>query len=132
MRYGLERSVKLYYTISEVSKMTGLAQHVLRYWENEFPMLRPRKNRAGNRSYREKDIEIIRRIQQLLHVEKFTVEGAVLRLKEDPPLINDAPSSHVQPASEKVTEQQKPPLDRQTGKLMLGELRKIRELLNGV
>ncbi|MBP2680846.1 MAG: transcriptional regulator, partial [Candidatus Krumholzibacteriota bacterium] len=49
-------SAKMYYTISEVAEMTGVKAHVLRYWETEFPSLRPKKNRAGNRNYRPKDI----------------------------------------------------------------------------
>ena len=58
---------KLYYSISEVAKITGLKQYVLRYWETEFPNLKPAKNRAGNRVYREKDIEILnQRIQGLI------------------------------------------------------------------
>jgi len=82
MKYGADKDVKLYYTISEVVDMTGVPAHILRYWEQDFVMLRPRKNRAGNRSYRDRDIQLIRRIQHLLQVERFTVEGAVKRLKE--------------------------------------------------
>ena len=50
---------KLYYSIGEVSKMTGLKQYVLRYWETEFKQLNPNKNKAGNRTYRQKDIDLI-------------------------------------------------------------------------
>ena len=82
MRYGAERQTKLYYGISEVCTMTGLEKHILRYWESEFPQLRPRKNRAGNRVYRARDIDLIRRIQHLLHTERFTLEGARLKLKD--------------------------------------------------
>ena len=67
---------KLYYSISEVSKITGLKQYVLRYWETEFSQLKPPKNRAGNRTYRKKDIDIIHKIKDLLYKEKFTIEGA--------------------------------------------------------
>lgn len=67
---------KLYYSISEVSKITGLEQYVLRYWENEFEELKPSKNRAGNRIYTNKDIQIILRIKKLLRDEKYTIEGA--------------------------------------------------------
>lgn len=73
---------KLYYSISEVCTITGLEQHVLRYWESEFPQLRPKKNRAGNRAYREKDIEIINYIKHLLYEEKFTITGAKKKLLE--------------------------------------------------
>ncbi len=72
---------KLYYSISEVSKLTSLKQYVLRYWETEFPELRPSKNRAGNRIYRLNDIKTIFQIKKLLYEEKFTIEGARQKLK---------------------------------------------------
>ena len=72
---------KLYYSISEVSDLTGLAPHVLRYWETEFPELHPKKNRAGNRVYTEEDLEILERIQRLLREEKYTLAGARQALK---------------------------------------------------
>ncbi len=67
---------KLYYTISEVAKMTGLEAYVLRYWEKEFPQLHPRKNRGGSRLYTAKDIEIINQIRYLRTKEKLTIAGA--------------------------------------------------------
>ncbi len=67
---------KLYYSISEVSQMTGLEAHVLRYWETEFPMLQPKKNRAGNRAYTEREIALVERIRHLLRDERYTLEGA--------------------------------------------------------
>ena len=67
---------KLYYSIGEVSKIVGLKSYVLRYWETEFKQLSPPKNRAGNRTYRQKDIDLILQIKDLLHGEKFTIEGA--------------------------------------------------------
>ena len=67
---------KLYYSISEVSEITDLKQYVLRYWETEFPQLKPSKNRAGNRNYRSHDIDIIINIKTLLYVRKFTIKGA--------------------------------------------------------
>ena len=67
---------KLYYPISEVAQITGVKPHVLRYWETEFVELRPAKNRAGNRIYKEKDIELINRIKDLLYSKKYTIEGA--------------------------------------------------------
>ena len=79
----MEQSIKkLYYSISEVSKITGLKPYVLRYWETEFKQLAPPKNRAGNRTFRQKDIDLIQRLRQLLHVEKFTIEGARKKLSE--------------------------------------------------
>lgn len=67
---------KLYYSISEVSEMLGVKPHVLRYWETQFGALRPKKSRAGNRMYRERDVEILRQIQELLHVRRYTIAGA--------------------------------------------------------
>ena len=73
---------KMYYSISEICKMTSLEPHVLRYWESEFPQLRPKKNRAGNRAYREKDIVVIRYIKYLLYDERFTIPGARKKIAE--------------------------------------------------
>jgi DNA-binding transcriptional MerR regulator len=73
---------KMYYSISEVSEMTGVKPHVLRYWETEFPSLRPKKNRAGNRNYRPKDIKAVLVIRDLLYKEKFTISGARKKLQE--------------------------------------------------
>jgi len=67
---------KLYYSISEVARITGLEPYVLRYWEKEFPTLKPRKNRGGNRTYTLKDIELINRIKHLRTKEKLTIAGA--------------------------------------------------------
>ncbi len=76
---------KLYYSITEVSKLLGEEPYVLRYWETEFPQLRPKKNRAGNRIYTDKDIAILRAIQHLLRTERYTIEGAKERLKKFDP-----------------------------------------------
>ena len=67
---------KLYYSISEVSTITGLKQYVLRYWETEFTQLKPSKNRAGNRTYRSHDIDVIIGIKSLLYDRKYTIKGA--------------------------------------------------------
>jgi len=72
---------KLYYSIGEVSEITGLKQYVLRYWESEFPSLSPSKNRAGNRVYKERDIQYIQLIKHLLYDKKYTIEGAKQKLK---------------------------------------------------
>ncbi|MBN2281908.1 MAG: MerR family transcriptional regulator [Candidatus Marinimicrobia bacterium] len=71
---------KLYYSIGEVADMIGVKPHVLRYWESEFSILTPSKNRAGNRIYKEKDVLIVRFIKDLLYNKKFTIEGAKLKL----------------------------------------------------
>jgi len=72
---------KLYYSISEVSKITDLEQYVLRYWESEFDQLKPAKNRAGNRIYTNRDIKLILYIKKLLRDERYTIEGAKQVLK---------------------------------------------------
>ena len=73
---------KLYYSIGQVSDMTGLKQYVLRYWETEFSFLNPSKNSAGNRTYKDRDIQLIREIQNLLYKRKFTIKGAKQYLKD--------------------------------------------------
>ena len=72
---------KLYYSISEVSKITDLEQYVLRYWESEFEQLKPAKNRAGNRIYTNRDIKLVLYIKKLLREERYTIEGAKRVLK---------------------------------------------------
>jgi len=71
---------KRYYSISEVARLTSLEPYVLRYWEKEFPQLKPRKNRGGNRMYTTKDIELINRINHLRKTEKLTIAGARSKL----------------------------------------------------
>lgn len=73
---------RLYYSISEVSKIADEEQYVLRYWETEFEQLRPQKNRAGNRIYTEKDIMVIKTIKKLLREKRYTIEGAKEILKQ--------------------------------------------------
>jgi DNA-binding transcriptional MerR regulator len=73
---------KLFFKIGEVSKLTDIKPHVLRYWESEFPMLNPPKNRAAQRVYRKKDIEAILLIKTLLYNENYTISGARKRMRE--------------------------------------------------
>jgi DNA-binding transcriptional MerR regulator len=73
---------KAYYSIGEVCELTGLKPHVLRYWETQFEMLHPTKNRAGNRVFRPHEIEFILLIRHLLYEERFTIEGARKKLRE--------------------------------------------------
>ena len=82
---------KLYYSISEVSDLTGLEQHVLRFWETEFNQLVPSKNRSGNRIYTEKDIRIVLAIKILLRDKKFTIESArqYLKIKSIDEILNE-------------------------------------------
>ena len=71
-----EPDSKLYRSISEVADLVGVKQHVLRYWETQFSMLRPRKNRAGNRMYRPDEIKMLLRIRELLYDRRYTIAGA--------------------------------------------------------
>lgn len=71
---------KVYYSIGEVCDLTGLKPHVLRYWETQFDVLNPTKNRAGNRVYRSKEIELVLLVKTLLYDEKYTIEGANQKL----------------------------------------------------
>lgn len=73
---------KAYYSIGDVCDLTGLKPHVLRYWEAQFDVLRPTKNRAGNRVFRPKDIELILLVKNLLYEQKYTIEGANQKLLE--------------------------------------------------
>ena len=72
----IKKVKKLYYSISEVSEISQLKQYVLRYWETEFPSLKPKKNKAGNRIYKADDLDLILEIKNLLHKRKFTIKGA--------------------------------------------------------
>jgi len=71
---------KLYYRIGEVEGITAIPAYVLRYWESEFKLLRPKKNPAGQRLYRRRDLDLVLRIKGLLYEERLTLEGAKKRL----------------------------------------------------
>jgi DNA-binding transcriptional MerR regulator len=85
---------KLYFKIGEVAKIVGVKPYVLRYWETEFSMVRPGKTRSKHRLYRRKDVEMLMRIKELLHDQRFTIEGARkhLRAEADAPVRNGWPS----------------------------------------
>src|ERR687884_305901 len=74
---------KLFFKIGEVCEITGIQAHVLRYWESEFPMLAPQKNRAGQRTYRKRDVEMVLRIKELLYEDQYTIAGAKKRLTNE-------------------------------------------------
>lgn len=78
---------KLYYSISEVAEMTDVKPYVLRFWEKEFPLLRPKKNRGGNRTYQKREIALVNRIKNLLYEQGYTIEGARQKLSETTPEI---------------------------------------------
>lgn len=74
---------KLFFKIGEVCELAGVQAHVLRYWESEFPMLAPQKNRAGQRVYRRRDVEMALRIKELLYEDQYTIAGAKKRLAHE-------------------------------------------------
>jgi DNA-binding transcriptional MerR regulator len=74
---------KLFFKIGEVCELAGVQAHVLRYWETEFPMLQPQKNRAGQRTYRRRDVEMALRIKELLYDEQYTIAGAKKKLASE-------------------------------------------------
>ena len=78
-----EPESKLYRSISEVSELLDVKAHVLRYWESQFSMLRPKKNRAGNRMYRPEEVRLLMRIKELLYQRRYTIAGARRTLLDD-------------------------------------------------
>ena len=120
---------KLYYSISEVSKITDIEQYVLRYWETEFEQLKPQKNRAGNRIYTNKDIQLIMYIKELLREKKYTIEGAK-KILEDYTHAKPAQVSSMakQPVVEEI-ELKDEEIDKPSLKKDLQEIKSILELL---
>jgi len=118
--FGLK---KLYYSISEVSKITGLEQYILRYWETEFDMLKPSKNRAGNRIYTNKEINLILKIKKLLREEKYTIEGAK-KILED----GDEAETDILTINEPIPEKTNPPKERNSNSIKK-DLEEVRDFL---
>ncbi len=73
---------KIYFRIGEVSRLIAVEPYVLRYWESEFPDIKPSKSKSGQRLYRRKDVEILLKIKELLYEERYTIDGAKRRLKD--------------------------------------------------
>jgi len=89
--YHIKIPDKLYFKIGEVSEISGLPSHVLRFWESEFKKIKPRRTASGQRSYTRKDIETILEIKHLLYDKKFTLEGArkYLNARTEPDLLTE-------------------------------------------
>ncbi len=133
---------KLFFKIGEVCELAGVQAHVLRYWESEFPMLAPQKNRAGQRVYRRRDVEMALRIKELLYEDQYTIAGAKKRLayelrggklksaddgdarEESANHDNDAPRVRAAAAAPHKTAE-----DREALKKVASELREILALL---
>ena len=105
---------KRYFAIGEVADLCQVKPHVLRYWEQEFPQLKPVKRRGNRRYYQQEDVLMVRRIRSLLYAEGFTIGGARQRLKDQlklgsdvPETISAAPSAnspHLQPVAARATQ----------------------------
>ncbi|HEY0931245.1 MAG TPA: MerR family transcriptional regulator [Gemmatimonas sp.] len=74
--------VQEFYSIGDVCSLTELKPHVLRYWESQFKLLNPAKNRSGNRVYSRREVELILLVKHLLYTEKYTIDGARQKLDE--------------------------------------------------
>ena len=81
MESKLKLPDKIYFRIGEVSRLLSLETHVLRYWETEFPSIKPIKSKSGQRLYRRSDIEVLHLVRDLLYKQKFTIEGARRHLR---------------------------------------------------
>ena len=86
---------KRYFTIGEVSELCGVKPHVLRYWEQEFPQLKPVKRRGNRRYYQRQDVLVIRQIRSLLYEEGFTIGGARNKLAGDEGRIDVSQSQQI-------------------------------------
>ena len=110
---------KRYFTIGEVSDLCGVKPHVLRYWEQEFPQLKPVKRRGNRRYYQHDDVQMIRRIRSLLYEQGFTIGGARQRLREMPK------ASTLRAAANQATA----PVPMLKGKFTKAELKQMRSEL---
>ena len=113
---------KLYYSIGEVSEITGLKQYVLRYWESEFSQLNPSKNSAGNRNYRKADIDLINEIKDLLYDRRFTIKGAKQHLKD----------SAKQGSSTTISNDQVKTIKEKVIKLTAADLKTLKRIKSGL
>ena len=84
---------KLFYKIGEVSRIAEVEPYVLRYWETEFPFLKPRKSKSGQRIYVKKDLDLIFQIKEMLYKDRFTIEGVRKKFSESPSTVAKAPEA---------------------------------------
>ncbi|MFP4368156.1 MAG: MerR family transcriptional regulator [Candidatus Kapaibacterium sp.] len=129
---------KLYYSISEVSHIIDEEQHILRYWEKEFKVLKPRKNRGGNRIYNDKDIHILKIIKKLMRDDKMSLPGAkekiITLLKLPPDQIDFDSASHngLFPFEEKKKPKKNYNKSKKDGIHPLSETKQLKELLTEI
>lgn len=120
----LRKSDGAYRTISEVSEELDVPQHVLRFWEMQFPQVKPSRMRGSRRYYRPEDIDVLRRIKALLYQQGYTIKGAKKIVKSG--------ESVAQPVQEQLEASFAPPAraERPEIKRLIGELRNLRTLLD--
>jgi DNA-binding transcriptional MerR regulator len=138
---------RLYYKIGEACKALGIQPYVLRYWETEFPALTPSKSRSGQRVYSEKELEVIRRIKELLYEEGYTIAGAKKRLEAelaagslgespgetDEPEADDAAAAIAEPPpADFAAEPSAPPPAAEAPALDTAGAERIQTLLSGI
>lgn len=110
---------KLFYKIGEVSRIADIEPYVLRYWETEFPFLKPRKNKSGQRVYVKKDLELVLEIKRLLYQERYTIEGVRKRFGEN--------TSYVKHVAESKAADNPPP-----DKILEHVRKRLREILSKI
>ena len=130
---AIERPVELpeiprkrYFAIGEVSDLCQVKPHVLRYWEQEFPQLKPVKRRGNRRYYQHEDVVMVRRIRSLLYDQGFTIGGARQRLKDQLKLGSEIPETIAQLPSANAPTHQQEPVTRGT------QIRQVRDELESL
>ena len=97
-------SDRLFYKIGEISNIAKIESHVLRYWESEFPFLKPRKNKTGQRVYTRKDLDLVLQIKSLLYKEKYTIAGVRKKFGESTAKKNTVSIQTIQGVRKKLKE----------------------------
>ncbi|GAB1370358.1 hypothetical protein MASR1M45_04180 [Candidatus Kapaibacterium sp.] len=127
---------KLYYSISDVSKIVDEEQHILRYWEKEFTNIKPRKNRAGNRVYSGKDLAVIKAIKKLLRDDKISLKVAKTKINEIDlssfDILDEAINENKIENSSITTDKLNVNSDADIAKFSKSDLEELKELLSDV
>lgn len=122
---------KLYFRIGEVAELVGVKQHVLRFWETQFPHLAPKKSGSGQRLYRRKDVQTLLEIKELLHARRFTIEGAKQQLSASSSLKRTSKAGNpIGPPSPPRQDSLFAAIDREVVAVVRRELAEILQLLD--
>jgi DNA-binding transcriptional MerR regulator len=122
LKHQLPVPDKLFYKIGEVSKITGVESYVLRYWETEFPFLKPRKNKSGQRVYIKKDLEMILMVKKMLYQERYTIEGVRKRFEE----------GVLRPAETKPPQEQKAEISKNPAEAIAFVRKRLRQIVASI